>query len=480
MVSKFDNLNLLTEEQLNLVHEKSIKLLSTVGFRFVHDEVVEIFKNHGFKTDQDIVFFTKESINQAIETVGNSFTLMARNPKYTIKFDMNTFSPGVGGGATWVVDADNTCRPATREDAINCMKLAQMLDQVETWRPLLFPMDIEGSLNPPWLAFQSVLHTDKPYHYTSHQELDIIRIGYGVTRETMKKDAEKGLSYGQSSVNVISPLTLATSQCETLLEYVRHGVVFNFAPMPSGSTTAPITLPAEIIQQNAENLAPLVLCQLLKPGMPILYGTIGSHTDMRNMATIFGSPETRILEYAAAQMARHYNMLSRGGVGMTDSPCSDFQAGAESMFQFVNVARSGINFLPGMGHLGSFMGGSLAKLVLDAELVDYSKRFMKPLEFTEENMATDLMEKVGPGGNFIAEPHTLKHCRSEYMVPSVFTRENYDAWSKKDYPTSMQLAADKAEKLLEQYELPEIDPEMKKDLKHYIEKTYKSKLKFGI
>ena len=455
-----------------MVHEKSIKLLSTAGFRFVHQEVVEIFKSHGFKTDQDIVFFTKESINQAIETVGNSFTLMARNPKYNIEFDMNTFSTGIGGSATWVVDADNTCRPATMKDSINCMKLAQMLDQVETWRPLLVPMDIKGSLNPPWLAYQSVLHTDKPYHYTSHQELDIIRIGYGVTRETMKKDAEKGLSYGQSSVNVISPLTLATSSCDTLLDYVRHGVVFNLAPMPSGSTTAPITLPAEIIQQNAENLAPLVLCQLLKPGMPILYGTIGSHSDMRNLATIFGSPETRILEYAAAQMARHYNMLSRGNVGLTDSPCSDFQAGAESMFQFINVARAGINFLPGMGQLGSFMGGSLAKLVLDAELVDYSKRFMKPLEFTEANMATDLMEKVGPGGNFIAEPHTLKHCRSEYMVPSVFARDNYDAWSKKDFPTAMQLAADRAEKLLEQYELPEIDSEVKKELKHYMKKNY--------
>jgi trimethylamine---corrinoid protein Co-methyltransferase len=477
MASKFDKLNILTEDQLKLVHDKTIKLLSTTGFRFIHEEVVNIFKNHGFKTDHDIVFFTEASINQAIENVGNSFTLMARNPKYNIEFDMDTFSPGIGGGATWVVDADNTCRPATVEDAINCMKLAQMLEQVEIWRPLLFPMDIEGSLNPFWLAFHSVMYTDKPHHYTGHEVLDIIRIGYGVSRETMIKDAEKSLSYGQSSVNVISPLTLATSPCETLLEYVRHGIVFNLAPMPSGSTTAPITLPGEIIQQNAENLAPLVLCQLLKPGMTILYGTIGSHTDMRNMATIFGSPETRILEYAAAQMAKHYNMLSRGGVGMTDSPCSDFQAGAESMFQFVNVARAGINFMPGMGHLGSFMGGSLAKLVLDAELVDYTKRFMKPLEFTEDSMATDLMEKVGPGGHFISEPHTLKHCRSEYMVPSIFARESYDAWTKKDYPTAMQLAANKAEKMLGQYEMPKIDREIRKDLENYMEKTYKINLK---
>jgi len=105
-------------------------------------------------------------------------------------------------------------------------------------------------------------------------------------------------------------------------------------------------------------------------------------------------------------------------------------------------------------------------------MVDYSKRFMKPLEFTEDSMATDLIEKVGPGGNFIAEPHTLKHCRSEYTVPSVFVRENYDTWTKKDYPTAMQLAADKAEKLLEQYEQPEIDPEIKKDLEHYMKKNY--------
>jgi trimethylamine--corrinoid protein Co-methyltransferase len=103
MDATFDRLNLLTEEQRNLVHAKTIELLSKVGFRFIHEECVNIFKQHGFKTDKDIVYFSEAAINQALETVGNRFTLVARNPKYTIEFDINTFSPGLGGGATWIV-----------------------------------------------------------------------------------------------------------------------------------------------------------------------------------------------------------------------------------------------------------------------------------------------------------------------------------------------------------------------------------------
>jgi trimethylamine--corrinoid protein Co-methyltransferase len=245
--------------------------------------------------------------------------------------------------------------------------------------------------------------------------------------------------------------------------------------MPSGATTAPITLAGEIIQQNAENLAPLVLCQLIRPGMPILYGTIGSHTDMRTMATIFGSPETRILEYAAAQMARHYNMLSRGGVGMTDAPSDDFQAGAESMFQFINAARAGINFLPGMGHLGSFMGASFSKVILDADLADYTKRYLRPISLDDDTMALDLLKKVGPGGQFITEAHTLKHCRSEYIIPSIFQRIPYDAWKKRENPTALQLADKKVQTLIGKYEKPDMDYEISQELKKHIAEKYGSK-----
>ena len=467
-----DMLQMLTLEQIDLVHEKTIELLSRTGFRFMHDECIEIFKSHGFKVDKDVVYFSAESINKAIDQVGNQFTLMARNPKHNIEFTMDTFSTGMGGGATWLVEKDRTCRAVTMDDAVKVMKLAQSLDAVETWRPVLIPTDIKDGLNPPWLTANVIKYLDKPYCYMSHHEIDIVRMGYGVTKEKMIQDAEKNISYGQSSINVISPLALSTEQCESMLEFLRNGIAFNLAPMPSGGTTAPITLAGEIIQQNAENLAPLVLCQLVRPGAPIIYGTIGSHTDMRTMATIFGSPETRILEYAAAQMAKHYNMLSRGDVGMTDASCSDFQAGAESMFQFINVARSGINFLPGIGHLGSFMGGSLGKIVLDAELAEYTKRYMKPVEFNDDTTVVDLMDKVGPGGHFVVEAHTLKHCRSEYMIPEVFQRISYDAWQKKDRPTAMDLAHDRAAKLIAQYEKPEIDPGLEKDLDDYLAKHY--------
>ena len=462
----------MSDEQMQRVHEASIHLLSTTGFRFMHKESLEIFKKHGFKVDNEIVYFTKESIEKALKSVSNQFTLKARDPKYDIEFTMDTFSCGMGGSAVYIVDPDGKRRSVTMDDAINVMKICQMTPEVETYRHLLIPTDISGTLNPPWLTAQMVKYVDKPFHYMSSDELDIVRMGYGVTRETMVKDAEKKISYGQSSINVISPLTLSTEQCRHMIEFLRHGIAFNIAPMPSGGSTAPITLEGEIILQNCENLAPLVLTQLVSPGHPILYGTIGSHTDMRTMATIFGSPETRILEYAAGQMARFYNMLSRGDVGLTDAPGPDFQAGAESMFQFVNIARSGINFNPGMGHLGSFMGGSLAKVVMDADIVASIQRYKRPLDFTQDSMALDIIEKVGPGGHFVTQAHTLKHCRSEYIIPQAFTRDSYDAWEKAGSPTAMDRAHALAEKRIAAYEAPDLAPGFEKDLAHYMEKTY--------
>lgn len=475
---EYDRLQPLSARDLDKIHCATVDILADTGMAFDSERAVAIFKNRGFKVDGKRVFFTERAIEDALETAGRSFTALGRNPAHHLKVDRETFSVGLGRSAPFIVDYDGKRRSPTTEDYINVMKVGQSLKAIEHVGPLVFPADVPAEVGNAHCFYLALKYTDKPINSDADPGygVDMLCIAFGITRAEMKKDAEKGLVYGQSTINPTSPLMIEQGQCDNLLDLAEIGVPLIMAPMPVAGTTGPCTLPGVLVLQNCEIIGPLILAQLVNPGLPVLYGTIASATDMRTLSAINGSPEVRLIEYASAQIARFYGLPSRGNVGLTDSIGSDFQAGAESMFQFLNTVRSGINLLPGCGHLGSFLEGSLEKIVLDAELAEYTARFFKPLEFNKENMAVDVIKSVGIQGNYIAQAHTAKHCRNEYYYPAIFNRENHEKWQLEGSKDALARAHERVLAILDQYERPDLDPKIEKELDEYLKKRYRSKL----
>jgi trimethylamine--corrinoid protein Co-methyltransferase len=66
-------------------------------------------------------------------------------------------------------------------------------------------------------------------------------------------------------------------------------------------------------------------------------------------------------------------------------------------------------------------------MVLADEIVDAVQHFMRGIPMTEETMAIDLIDKVGPGGHFIEEDHTMDHFR-DVRYSNLFERMVYDEW----------------------------------------------------
>jgi trimethylamine--corrinoid protein Co-methyltransferase len=237
--------------------------------------------------------------------------------------------------------------------------------------------------------------------------------------------------------------------------------------MPAAGSTAPCSLAAAVLMQNCENLGAMVLSQLISPGHPVFYGAMGGHSEMKSLSSVYGGPENRLVEMAGAQLAQYYGLLSRGNSGISDSPSVNFQAGAEVMFQVLTSAMQSVNLLPGCGHLGSFMGGSLEKLILDAELINYVDTLKRPFMLGKEDLALEFIKEVGPKGNFINHPLTFKRFKTEFYEPLVFARESYGRWQKRGCPTTIDLAHLKLLSLLENYKQPDINPELIKDLSKF-------------
>jgi trimethylamine--corrinoid protein Co-methyltransferase len=313
-----------------------------------------------------------------------------------------------------------------------------------------------------------IKYTDKPYLYTGAQDIDLVALSLGTSRERMARREDFTLSYGQSTGIVTSPLFLAAEDCDALMEYARCGIAFHIASMPVAGTTGPCTLAGVVVQQNCENLAAIVLAQLVRPGCPAFYGAIGGSTDMRSLRPLFGTAEARLIEGAGLQMARFYGLLCRGNVGLTDSPACDFQAGAQAMLHTMQVLREGPEFLPGCGLLGSYLGASLAKIVLDAELIDSARRMLEPLPLDEQSLGVEALDQVGPGGCFLDHDHTLRHFRG-LLGSDVFQSTDYDRWAQAGRKQAVHLAHEKALKLIAAYERPPLDTGLEAELDAYVE-----------
>ncbi|MEN8246800.1 MAG: trimethylamine methyltransferase family protein [Thermodesulfobacteriota bacterium] len=454
----------LNQSVLTEIHNHTIDILNRKGFRFNCPEAIKIFQKHGFKTSEEIVYFTGDQVEKALSLVPSEVTVLARDPRYNLKLELDTVAFGLGRGAVFMLD-EGDCRKATMSDMINITKLAQQLPEVRHWQHLIYLNDIPAEYASMCANQIMIKYQTKPDNITGLEEFKQVLLAFGgITFDKAKEMSQKRISYGLGSVNPLSPLTLTEPECRTLLAYAEHGLATQITPMPLAGSTAPCTLMGVVIQQNCEVLAPLVLFQLINPGCPVLYGNMGSGSDMRSMGGSFGSPESRLIEHIAGKVAKNYGLLTRGGIGITDSEYEGFQAGAEAMFQALNAMDCQSNLAIGMGIMGGYMGASLSKIILDAELVNYARSFFREIELSNDSTAVDLIMNTPFGGNFVTSEHTVKYCRKEHYIPKVFNRTYPDQWKQGTHEEFMLALKEKVANALEKYEPPEIDEAILKEL----------------
>jgi trimethylamine--corrinoid protein Co-methyltransferase len=84
------------------------------------------------------------------------------------------------------------------------------------------------------------------------------------------------------------------------------------------------------------------------------------------------------------------------------------------------AAQAGGNLVHDMGYIESGLTASYEMLVTMDEVAGLVGRLMGGIEISEETLALDLIDQVGPGGHFLGEAHTVRHFR-ENWYPTLLT-----------------------------------------------------------
>jgi len=462
-------LEFLSASDLEAIHQATMEILQDVGIHFPHQEALDIFKKHGYRVEDQLVFLEEKQILEVIKDIPSKFTIQARNPEHNVIIGDGSpvFVPGYG--APFLIDPVLGKRDPTFEDYENLVRLAHVLpNQDMSGHLMVEPQDIPVETANLRMVDANIRLSDKAFigstdgREGAQYTMDLIKILFG--------DKASG-HFTTGLINPLSPLRYSTDMLDALLVYSRANQPVVIASLIMAGSTGPITLAGLLAQQNAELLSGIVLTQLVNPGLPVIYGTASTNIDMKTGALAIGSPELSLCLAAHGQLARKYGLSSRGGGALTDSSTLDAQAGYESMFSLYTTINSGIDFvLHAAGILSSFLAFSYEKFVMDDELCGMLRYLWQGMKVTPETLAVEVIKNVGHDGHYLGEPQTLERCRTEFWLPAIGDRSGMEAWWGGEQQDTSARSTMRWKELLESYREPKLDPIINKQIQDYLGK----------
>lgn len=467
----FDQMHTFSEEEMSRIHDASMEILATVGVAFHDPEAVEIFKINGAKVNGEKVFLQENMIRKALATAPQSFSLIARNQDKSVRIGGPDFVLVPGYGAPFITTPKGEQRNGTQEDYDNFCKLVQTSKYLDMNGFLM----VEPSDRPKETAYldmmlANLLLCDKPFmgaplsRQAAIEAIEMAAMAFGGKEFILENPVMLPVT------SVIAPLRYSAEMAGAIIEFARAGQAVLTASLVMGGSSGPVTLAGLLALQNAEILAGMTLTQLVRPGVPFIYGSSSCPMDMKTGGLAMGAPETMVITASTAQMGRFYDLPCRGGGTQTDAHLPDYQAGVEAALNIVTTIRSGINFvLHAAGIVSSYAAMSFEKFILDDELCGMVKRIIKPVDFGDEAIDLETIKAVGVGGQFLTQPKTFKLCRTEYFMPELMVRQSRGTWEEEGKLSTSQRAAGRLKERLAGYTKPDIDPALEADLKKYVE-----------
>jgi trimethylamine---corrinoid protein Co-methyltransferase len=259
------------------------------------------------------------------------------------------------------------------------------------------------------------------------------------------------------------------------MDCAKYGIPAEILPMPQLGATGPVTLAGSLAQLNAEFLSGLVISQLAKPGAPVIYGGSPTTFDMRHCTARLGAIETVMLGCAYAQMGKFYGLPTHMYLGLSDTKVVDAQAGFESATGIILGALAGINVISGPGMLDLENCLSYEKLVIDDTICGMAERLVRGIDVNDETLALEAIRRVGAGGHFLADKHTIEWFKKELFIPSeLVDRQDLKLWKEQGSKDIFKRAKEVAQRIIKDHKPEPLPPDIEKKLNSVTRKIMKA------
>ncbi len=472
-------LTAISEDQLEVLHQASLRLLQEVGVEMLDGRALEILAQAGATVDPSAqrVRIPADLVTRSLSQAPARFTLHGRNPLRAVEVGGDAMVLAPVGGPMMVEDPEIGRRPGSYADQLQFIKLTHQSRLLDLSYRCVEALDLPPLTRHLDYLYGAVRYSDKPIGVMSldaagaQDSLAVASLLFGGDVDLRRRPALLG------GVNVDSPLRFSRETLETIVAFAEAGQPLKITPFVLTGVMSPVTPAGALVQQNAEVLAGITLAEVVNPGAPVLYGSFGSGADMRSAAPIFGSSEGVLMEIAAGQLARRYQIPHRGMGLVTTAPTGGAQAAMEKANCLWTLTLSNVDFLlHAAGWLEGGLTASYEQFVLDLEMLETMERFLAGIPVNEETVALDTIAQVGPGGSFLMADHTLAHYRDALRLSPLLESRSYEAWQAEGAPTLTGRADSLWRSWLEEYQEPALDPAIEEAVREYVDRRKRGEI----
>ena len=444
----------ISGEQCERLHQAAVSILERTGVRLELPRAVELLRDADCAVDSEgVVHISPPLVDWALERVPRGFTIYDRDGAPAMVLDGTRTYYGPGSDCLAILDHRSGERRApTMADVAEGVGVADALGDIDYVMSIFLPTDVDDRVADRHQFRAMLSATHKPIVFVTYDAsgcYDALAMAELVAGGAEALAARPFLA---CYVNSATGLLHNADALEKLIFLAERGVPVLYIPGSQAGVTGPATPAGAIAMFWAGVLTGLVVSQLVREGAPfVAKGWGGGGLDMKTMVYGYASPDQRA---AAIALCRHVGLPSFSLAGVTDAKTVDQQAAAEAAITLAVESLSGPDIVHDLGYLESGLTGSLAQLAVCDEIVAWLRHLEAPLDTGDEALALDLIDDVGPDGQYLATRHTARHCRELYY-PRLFERATREAWTAAGATTLAERAGRRVEELLDAAPRPE-------------------------
>ena len=422
----FPPLKLLTEEQVGAIHKAVLDVLAETGVVFYSDRALKDLEKDGCQVDYEEkrVRFPEYLVEEAIRRCPSSYRIKARASENDLVFGGDTvYFMNFPGMQT--VDLDTwEPRDATRQEYCDMVAVLDALPSLHiiSSYPYFGYKDVPPVMRIPEGTAIKIRNSTKVHAVVTANDSDQFNIA-------MVKAA------GGEAVTVAAgsaPLTWYDDQIRATYRAMEAGFPMYIMQGTITGATGPATVAGSVVDNLAQELSLIVLVQLLKPGTRVYIGSDTYPQNMRTGTPGFGRIGCALNKAVENQISRSYGIPTRDSApGPVSSKKTDFQTGYEHALNALVGALTGSNLIAMHSALYGELAAHPLQAILDDDIAGMVGRFIEGVTVTDETIALELIEKVGPiPGYYLNTAHTREWWKKEQFVPRAADSLTYPEWMK--------------------------------------------------
>ncbi len=451
------------------IHEQTVRVLEQAGVAYNSPQAIDLLEEAGAPVDRARLSarLPWELVERCLAACPHQVMLAGRDPARDVVVGDGSLTFCTDGTGTYMYDDVTGVRTeGTAGDLRQVMRLFDALPEVDYCWPSISARDLHpatAGLEIEAISFASL---------TKHVQDEVREVAQAAPLLDIFQ-AVAGTSLWErpvfsTVVCTVAPLQHEREMTEATMKLAAGGVPILVLPMPQMGTTAPMSVLATCIVNMAELLSAVVLFQLSTPGCGIISGIGAACADMRTGGYLCGAPEVGLINAICIEMSRLYGLPVTGSAVTGDAKAANHQAGAEGMLTGMAGALAGADSLLAFGLMDGAETVSLAKIVLDCDVVGSLRRFMRELDVGAESALVEDILDVGVGGHFLARRSTRTGLRAgELWEPRVFQRAPFESYAG---TSLVKDAAEQARALLAAHEVTPLAEDAVREIEDVIER----------